>query len=250
MNLGVIIQARMASTRLPGKILKEFYQGNTIMDIILSKLHQIPNVSVIVATTDNPCDDVLASCLQEKGECVYRGSEHDVLQRFIGAAEANNIDGIIRICSDNPFLDIEGLCQLAQAAQNNAQADYIGFRVNGKPSILTHFGFWGEYVSLDALKKVYNITTEKAAHEHVTNYVYTHDNTFNCAWIAAPEYLEGRTDIRLTIDTPIDFENAQIIYDSLMIAGKGFGLKQIVDCLEKHQDIIGRMNEVIINNTK
>ena len=250
MNLGIIVQARMASTRLPGKILKDFYRGYTILDIILQKLHRIPDAVVVVATSTNEADDALAAYLSDKGERVYRGSENDVLQRFIGAAEENGIDGIVRICSDNPFLDVDGLCQLARAARDNAEADYIGFRVNGKPSILTHFGFWGEYVTLDALKRVAATTDEKAAHEHVTNYVYTHDDRFGCAWIAAPEFLEWRTDIRLTIDTPVDFENAQIIYGSLIAHGEDFGLQQIVSCLAKHQEIVERMNEVIIHNTK
>lgn len=250
MNLGFIIQARMASTRLPGKILKDFYRENTILDIILQKLHRIPDSVVVVATSTNEADDALAAYLSDKGERVFRGSENDVLQRFIEAAEENGIDGIIRICSDNPFLDIDGLCQLAQAAHNNTEADYIGFKVNGKPSILTHFGFWGEYVTLEALKRVASTVTEKTAHEHVTNYIYTHDKSFNCAWIAAPEFLEGHTNIRLTIDTPVDFENAQIIYKSLITHGEDFSLLQIVEYLSQHQEIVKRMNEVIIHNTK
>lgn len=249
MNLGVIVQARMSSTRLPGKILKDFYRGHTLLDIILQKLHRIPDAVVVVATSTNEADDALATYLEAKGERVYRGSENDVLQRFIGAAEENGIDGIVRICSDNPFLDVDGLCQLAQVARGNAGADYIGFRVNGKPSILTHFGFWGEYVTLDALKRVAATTDEKPAHEHVTNYIYTHDG-FCCAWIAAPEFLEGRTDIRLTIDTPVDFENAQIIYESLTAHDGDFSLQQVVECLAQHQEIVERMNEVIIHNTK
>lgn len=250
MNLGFIVQARMGSTRLPGKILKDFYQGSTILDIILSKLHKVPNTKVVVATSDNQNDDELVEYLQNKHEVVFRGPEDDVLKRFIGAAEANGIEGIIRICADNPFLDINGLCQLAQAARDYTQMDYIGFRVNGKPSILTHFGFWGEYVSLNALKRVDEITTERAAHEHVTNYVYTHDTLFDCAWISTPEYLEGRTDIRLTIDTIIDFENAQIIYGDLMNTRRGDDLQQIVNCLSQRKDIVDRMTMSISNNTK
>ena len=250
MKLGIIVQARMASTRLPGKILKDFYQGHTILDIILQKLHRIPNTVVVVATSTNEADDILAAHLEAKGERIYRGSENDVLQRFIDAAEENGINGIVRICSDNPFLDIKGLLQLAQAARENTEADYIGFMIGGKPSILTHFGFWGEYVTLNALKRVAAITTEKAAHEHVTNYVYTHNDLFKCAWIAAPKFLEGRTDIRLTIDTPVDFENAQIIYTKLIAQNEDFDLQQIVDCLAQHQEIQERMNEVIIHNTK
>ena len=72
MNLGIIVQARMASTRLPGKILKDFYRGHTLLDIILQKLHRIPDAVVVVATSTNEADDALAAYLADKGERVYR----------------------------------------------------------------------------------------------------------------------------------------------------------------------------------
>lgn len=73
--------------------------------------------------------DLLETFLQKKGELVYRGSENDVLDRFIKAAEANEVDGIVRICSDNPFMDWHGVAQLAEKAKTS-EADYIGVRIN------------------------------------------------------------------------------------------------------------------------
>lgn len=140
MNIGIIIQARMGSTRLPGKILKPFYGGKTLLETLLDDLHKVEGAKVIVATSVNENNDKLVTFLKEKGELVFRGSENDVLDRFIKAAEINDVDGIVRICSDNPFMDWHGVAQLVEKAKTST-ADYIGFCINDKPSILTHFGF-------------------------------------------------------------------------------------------------------------
>ena len=208
MNIAIIIQARLGSTRLPGKILLPFYGNQTIMDILLEKMHQATDLKVVVATTTSPANNTLANYLRSKGELVYRGSENDVLNRFIKTAEKYHVDGIVRICSDNPFIDPEGIKTLFEKAQHS-KADYIGFRINNLPSIKTHFGFWGEFVTLKTLKKVALTTNDLAAHEHVTIHVYSHPETYHCEWIDCPDFIQGRDDIRLTVDTREDFETAQ-----------------------------------------
>lgn len=250
MNIGIIIQARMGSTRLPGKILKPFYGEKTLLETLLENLHKVNDVKVIVATSDNNNNDQLESFLIEKNELVFRGSENDVLDRFIKAAEENNVDGIVRICSDNPFMDWHGVAQLVEKAKTS-DADYIGFRINDKPSILTHFGFWGEYVTLNALKRVYS-TTELGtpAHEHVTFHVYMHPDEYKCEWIAGPDFLEGRDDIRLTIDTPDDLQNALRVYSDLKAKDDNFTLKDVVEYLDAHEEIKQSMLKNIFQNKK
>lgn len=250
MNIGIIIQARMGSTRFPGKILKPFYENQSILDIILQNLHKVDQSKVIVATSTASNNDVLASYLRSKGELIYRGSESDVLDRFISAAEAFNVDGIIRICSDNPFLDLQGVVTLVEQARKS-DADYIGYQINDTPSIKTHFGFWGEYVTLNALKKVYETTHfGTPAHEHVTIHIYTHPNEYKCEWIKSPEYLQGRNDIRLTIDTQEDMKNAQRVYTELKAINGEFGLKNVVDYLNQHKELTNSMKSIINNNKK
>lgn len=250
MNIGIIIQARMGSTRLPGKILKPFYGGKTLLETLLENLHKVKGVKVIVATSVNENNDQLESFLREKNELVCRGSEDDVLDRFIKAAEENNIDGIVRICSDNPFMDWHGVAKLVEKAKSS-DADYIGFRINEKPSILTHFGFWGEFVTLNALKRVYS-TTELGtpAHEHVTFHVYKHPEVYKCEWIAGPDFLEGRDDIRLTIDTPDDLQNALKVYSDLKSKDDNFTLKDVVEYLDAHEEIKQSMMKNIFQNKK
>ena len=250
MNIGIIIQARMGSTRLPGKILKPFYGGKTLLETLLENLHKVNGVKVIVATSVNENNDQLESFLRERNELVYRGSENDVLDRFIKAAEENNVEGIVRICSDNPFMDWHGVAKLVEKAKTS-DADYIGFRINEKPSILTHFGFWGEYVTLNALKRVYSTTDlGTPAHEHVTFHVYKHPEEYKCEWIAGPDFLEGRDDIRLTIDTPDDLQNALKVYSDLKSKDDNFTLKDVVEYLDAHEEIKQSMMKNIFQNKK
>ena len=250
MNIGIIIQARMGSTRLPGKILKPFYGGKTLLETLLENLHKVKGVKVIVATSVNKNNDQLESFLRERNELVYRGSENDVLDRFIKAAEENNVEGIVRICSDNPFMDWHGVAKLVEKAKTS-DADYIGFRINEKPSILTHFGFWGEYVTLNALKRVYSTTDlGTPAHEHVTFHVYKHPEEYKCEWIAGPDFLEGRDDIRLTIDTPDDLQNALKVYSDLKSKNDNFTLNDVVEYLDTHEEIKQSMIKNIFQNKK
>lgn len=249
MNIGIIIQARLGSTRLPRKILKQFYGGKTLLETVIANLQRIEGAKVIVATSVNPNNDELELFLNERGITVFRGSEDDVLSRFIGAAEANGVDGIVRICSDNPFLDRHGVADLIEKAKTS-DADYIGYRINDTPSIKTHFGFWGEFVTLKTLKRVAATTEEKPAHEHVTIHIYTHPDYYKCEWIECPDYLQGRNDIRLTVDNIEDFENAQKAYSTLYDANPDFGLEEVVKYIDSNIDLQKSMKKMIENNQK
>lgn len=249
MNIGIIIQARLGSTRLPRKVLREFYGRETLLETVINNLRKAGEVPIVVATSVNPNNDELESFLLKRSITVFRGSEDDVLSRFIGAADENGIDGIVRICSDNPFLDWHGVSALITKARAS-DADYIGYRINNTPSIKTHFGFWGEYVTLEALKRVAASTDEKTAHEHVTIHIYTHPEEYKCEWIECPEFLQGRYDIRLTVDNEEDFVNAQIVYAALSEMNPGFGLEEVVKYVDNDSELRESMKQMIDKNIK
>ena len=150
-KLGIIIQARTGSTRLPSKMILPFYGNDGILSILLSRLTQCKLAdSIIVATTSSSPDDAICDLVREHRVKCFRGDENDVLDRFIQAARYYGISKIIRICADNPFLDIESLDSLILASEN-IDADYVSFCTsNHTPTIKTHFGFWAEYVTLAA----------------------------------------------------------------------------------------------------
>jgi spore coat polysaccharide biosynthesis protein SpsF len=242
-----IIQARLTSTRLPGKILLPFtHDGRTILDIIIDKLKDFHNYRIVVATSDDKNNDSLVDYLIQKDILYFRGSENDVLCRFISAAEYFHIDKIVRICSDNPFIDVASINTLLQTVQE-CPADYISFNVDGTPSIKTHFGFWAEFVTTDALKRVSQLTDDALYHEHVTNYIYTHKNEFDIKWIDVDSSIANKSNIRLTIDTKNDFALAQEIWEKV---GEQHSISDIISLVKDNEEYLYRMQQEINKNTK
>lgn len=215
MQTGIIIQARLGSKRLPNKMILPFYEDQGIFEILLKRLIEAfdrKKIPIILATTTNSLDDELERIAVNNGVSVIRGSENDVLDRFIKAATAYNISNIIRVCADNPFLDITQLQMLIEKSERK-KTDYYSFATsNTKPTILTSYGFWAESVSIDALKRVASTTNEKLYREHVTNYVYKHPDQFHIEYEFIDPKLEEHKDIRLTVDTRADFDLVKKIY--------------------------------------
>ena len=239
----------MGSTRLPNKMMMPFADGKTILEIIIERLKMFVDLPIILATTTNKVDNELEDVANKLQVECFRGSESNVLNRFISAAAFAGTQKIIRVCADNPFLNALALNELVLVASQSA-ADYVGFRINGKPSIKTHFGFWGEYVTLDALKRVATITTQPLYLEHVTNYLYEHPELFDIEWIATPEAVVDREDIRLTIDTMTDFTNANTIYHEVYKSHNNPTLVEVVNILDQTPRLLEQMKLEITKNSK
>lgn len=249
--ISFVVQARSSSTRMPNKIMLPFYKGKSILDLLIEKLSEVENTNIIIATSVNPNCDVIEEVAKIHGVSCFRGSENDVLQRFIDAAEYYHVGKIIRVCSDNPFLELDSINKLVAYADNEGNtSDYISFKINGIPSIKTHFGFWTEYVTLKALKRVRQYTNENLYHEHVTNYIYANPDKFKIDWIEGPAIINAHPDIRLTIDTQEDFRNAQAIYANLCQKNQFPLITDVVDFLDRHQDYYISMKHQIEKNTK
>lgn len=246
---GIILQARTGSTRMPEKVIKPFWKDQSILDILIERIKRL-NVPAVLATTENPSDDRICELAARHNFRVFRGSENDVLDRFIQAARKNGFSKIIRVCADNPFLDPESMKTLISQFEQS-DADYLSFQLAGnKPSILTHFGFWTEAVKLSALEKVAQITSEKLYHEHVTNFVYGHPELFNVQFIQASPLVFSRTDIRMTLDTPEDFEIQKEIFAQLSTENPNFAIPEIVAWLDRHPEILEIMKNEIRRNQK
>lgn len=248
-KIGVIIQARMGSSRLSGKILKPFYEGETILSIVSERL-MILNIPIIIATSTNIADDQIEIFCNERAIKCFRGSENDVLERFIDCAFENGLTGIIRVCSDNPFLDMGELKKVISFLESETAYDYVSYWVNESPSINTHFGFWAEYVSRTALTQVQSMTQDNLYREHVTNYIYAHPELFKIHFLTPNSAIKGRNDIRLTIDTPEDFNCAREIYRDLAAEGTEITLSNILSYIDHHEYLKLRMRTQISKNSK
>ncbi len=249
LKTGIILQARTGSTRMPEKVIRPFFQEQSILDLLLEKVKKT-GFPVVLATTVNPSDDRICALAAKHNVPVFRGSENDVLDRFIQAARQFDFAKIIRVCADNPFLDLAGMKTLL-VQFSHSDADYLSFQLAGnKPSILTHFGFWTEAVRLDALEKAAGLTSEKLYHEHVTNFVYGNPELFKVEFIQAGQTVFSRTDIRMTLDTPEDFEIQKEIFATISKENPNFGIPEIVGWLDQHTEILELMKKEILKNQK
>jgi len=251
LKTGIIIQARVGSTRLPFKVVLPFDHTKAIIEIILENLKSnSAGIPLVLATTESGDDEVLCKVASNMEVDCFRGSEQDVLGRFIMAAEEYGFDRIIRICADNPFLDVPGTISLLDQI-NDGRYDYAAYRVAGNiPSIKSHLGLWGEVVSLEALKKVKRETSNKLYYEHVTNYIYGHPEKFEIKWIDAPSSLYKRDDIRLTIDDTEDFNLGKELLYEMKEEKIGINPENLVQYLDSHPEYLALMKEQIKKYTK
>ncbi len=253
----VIIQARTGSTRLPNKMLKPFYKDKCILEILLDRI--IPAIpggkaNLVVATTTAAGDDRICELCQRLEVKHFRGSENDVLDRFVQAAKTNGANKIIRICADNVFLDTKSLAGLIDRF-SASDCDYVSFKNSqGTPSIKTHYGFWAEAVTLEALEKVASTTTDKMSHEHVTYYIHSiAPQDFKIELIPISDTIEGIEEhpcLRLTVDTEDDFTIQQEIYSHLVDNGIEINPENIIAFLQSRNDLYEIMAKNIKANSK
>jgi spore coat polysaccharide biosynthesis protein SpsF (cytidylyltransferase family) len=249
-SITIIIQARVASTRLRGKMLMPFYRGRTILELLVEKLLASQQLGICLATSDDASDVPLVELGRKYPIEVFRGDNSDVLHRFVECAEYLGTDKIIRICADNPFLHMPYLNLLLDNYIQDP-CDYMSFCTQDNiPVIRTHFGFWSEAVSADALKWVRNNIRSPQYHEHVTNYLYENPESFNVKFIQIPTFLSGRNDIRLTIDTQKDFEISRQLYEVWVEDLKEENLSDLIAYIDGKPELRQAMIEEIQKNTK
>lgn len=244
MNLGIIIQARMGSTRLPNKVLRPFYREESILAILIKKLQRL-DFPIHVATSTARANDAVEELADKLGVACFRGDEQNVLSRFLAIGEVENYTHIVRVCADNPFLSVGLVQQLYENLE--AETDYLSFRYQDTPVILTHFGVFAEIVRVAALKKVID---DLFYQEHVTNYIYQHPAAFQLNWMPVDESLFFSDGIRLTVDTLEDFELAQQIYADLAAEHKDFDLVELFQYLKTKPILLQQMQAAIQYNQK
>lgn len=245
-KIGIIIQARTGSTRLPNKVVLPFYNGSSILDILINKLLVFKDTyKIILATTDAPDDTVLVDIAKKYNIEYYVGDQLDVLKRFVDAATEFNLDTVIRVCADNPFLDTGFIQDLIDYFKSHPRLDYLSFKNhNGTPAIKTHLGLFTEIVTLDALRRVQQQTNEKLYREHVTNYIYANPDKFEVHLEKMPGYLIAREDLRFTIDDREDFSNLKELYT--YYTQHNDDIKSTIQHVDQHTNTL----KLMINNIK
>jgi spore coat polysaccharide biosynthesis protein SpsF len=199
-KLGIIIQARMGSTRLPEKVLKPV--GNrTLLGHIVERLRRLQATALTVcATSTEGRDDAVERFCRESGVACFRGSEQDVLDRYYRCAEEHGFTQVVRLTGDNPFPDMEELDRLI-SLHLTENADFShSFRV-------LPIGVGAEIFTFDALQASWREGTAPHHREHVDEYLLENPGRFKTAELdAVPS--KQRPEVRLTVDTEADYRRA------------------------------------------
>lgn len=203
----IIVQARMGSTRLPGKILKKIH-NKPLLQILLERLLFVEKpVSLLVATTDQRRDDVTVDCVRGVGVDYFRGNENDVLDRYYKAFKGKNVDAIVRITADCPLMDPT----LVSQALNLFYALSVDYLSNTLRRTYPR-GFDIEIIKPSALSKAAIEATTPYEREHVTPYIINHKDLFTHANFICDCDLSQWS---VTVDTQEDFNFVEKIVSFL-----------------------------------
>jgi spore coat polysaccharide biosynthesis protein SpsF (cytidylyltransferase family) len=236
----VIVQARMGSTRLPGKVMAEI-AGRPMLWHVLDRSARIVGAeAVMLATTALPEDERLLALAREWDVPVYAGSPEDVLDRFYQAARLMDAHIIVRVTADCPLLDpAVGSAVLAQFLDGDA-----AYASNVHPPTYPD-GLDVEVFSREALECAWREATRSSEREHVTPYFWTHPERFLATNLT---YHQDLSHLRWTVDEPRDLEFVRAVYDRLSVPGRPpFGMDAVLDLLA-HEPGLLRLNAGIVRD--
>jgi spore coat polysaccharide biosynthesis protein SpsF len=225
MRIVATIEARMTSSRLPGKVLRPVL-SRPLLSFMIERLRRVWQLDqIVVATTMNDTDDPIADLADGLGVGCFRGSEDDVLARVLGAARKFGADLIVETTGDCPLID--------PAVVDQVIATYRANKVDYCANVLQPTyprGMDVQVFATDVLAEVERLTSDPADREHVSLYIYEHPERYKLLNVCSglpPEDAEHR----LTVDTPADYEMVKKIIERLYPRDSAFDLRQILDLL-------------------
>ena len=228
-----IIQARMGSSRLPGKVLMEIC-GEPMLAWVVNRARQAKLIhEIIVATTVDKIDDSIEKFCQDSQITCFRGSSADVLDRYYQAARTFQADGIVRLTADCPLVDPE-LIDDAITAFLSSNVDFAANRLPPPFQRSYPIGLDVEVVSMAALERTWKESTALYEREHVFPYIYEKKGRFN---ILILDNDVNYGEYRWTVDTRADLNFIQAVLNKLNCP-KDFSWKEIVGLLEKYPDLM------------
>lgn len=221
------IEARMTSSRLPGKVLLPAL-GEPMLMHLVRRLRAVPSIDcIVIATTINATDDPIVAFAEDIGLSCYRGSEQDVLARVIGAAESEDAEVLVEITGDCPVIDPDLVEQTIQMFFHH-QADYVSNSlVRSYPDGMDTQVMW-----LSALKSSSELTTDRKDREHVSRYICQHPEVYSQVHLLAPPSLHW-PDLGLTLDEESDYQLLKKIIEKLAPDNPLFSCFDMIQLLKK-----------------
>jgi len=229
MRISAIIQARMGSNRLPGKVLMDI-GGRPMLWHVINRLKYSKKLNdIVLAIPDSKENDVLEKFAQENKVKYFRGSEEDVLSRYYEAAKEVESDVIVRITSDCPLIDPK-IVDLVIEKHLNSEEDYTS---NVFKRTFPR-GLDVEIFDFKLLEKAYRQAKEDYQREHVTPYIYEQSKVYS---VESQERLK-RPDLRLTVDTKEDLDLIRQVYKTLYFPGNIFYIEEVIDFLDEQPELL------------
>jgi len=229
MKTGAVIQARMGSTRLPGKVLIDL-AGEPALTRVINRTGRARTVdTVIVATTTKSRDDPLADLCAASGTACFRGSETDVLDRYYQTALQHDLDMIVRITSDCPLIEPTIIDLVVTGYLERAGT--LDYASNIIPRRTWPRGLDTEVMSIEALTRAWRESEDPDHREHVTPYIYSVQGGFS---IHSVEHADDFSHHRWTLDTPEDLEFLQLIYTHF--GRDDFAWTEVIALLEQNRE--------------
>lgn len=228
----IVVQARMTSTRLPGKVLMDL-EGRPLLERELERLGRCTRVEeVVLAVTTNAADDPLVALADRLGLRWYRGSEDDVLSRYAGAASEAGADLVARVTSDCPLIDPEETdAVIAALEERREEVDYASNRL--EPHLPR--GLDVEVLWRDVLDRMDRMATSRPAREHVTWFCYAErPELFSLHSVRRPF---DAHDLRWTVDTAADLALVRRLFADLGLAERAVPLAEVIAHVRAHPEI-------------
>ena len=204
------MQARMGSSRYPGKMLKKL-GDSSILEWVIKRLNRSEFLdNIVLATTISPIDDILEKKAKDLDIDVFRGSNEDVLRRFVDVSKYYSIENVVRVCGDNPFICHHEVDRLIKFFYKNP-CDYACNHANKLNNGYAD-GFGAEIIPFKILYKIDQIAKEKRYREHVTTYLHENIQNFKLKGVPVPQDL-AYPDLCFDINTIDDKRKLEKLVD-------------------------------------
>lgn len=239
MKIIATIEARMTSSRLPGKVLL-LAAGKPMLEHLVNRLRAVPSLDgIVLATTVNATDDELEEFSRRVGIDCYRGSEDDVMARVIGAAESASADVVVEITGDCPIIDPQIVEQTIRMFKAD-QADYVSnVQIRSYPD-----GMDTQVFRLATLQRSAAMTDDVLDHEHVTLHIRNHPEIFSHVHLVAPPEIHW-PELGLTLDEPKDYELLKKIIEYFEPTNPLFSCLDVVRLLRQRPEWVA-INQAVV----
>ncbi|WP_268544155.1 glycosyltransferase family protein [Candidatus Nitrosotenuis cloacae] len=235
--IGCIIQARLNSSRLPGKIMMKIDNEKSVLDYVINQLKFCKHIDkIVIATTTSVYDDILVEYAKSHHLDFFQGNEIDVLDRYYKCAKSFSFDTIVRVTSDCPLVDPNVVDELIEQFQKG-DFDYATNKLPLESSKCPH-GSEVEVFSFETLKRTWEESKKSSEREHVTPYIYNSSDKFKICKMSSKEDLSY---MRYTVDRPKDLVMIQEI--TARIKTRPILTKDIVQLFNEVPQLLGINSE-------